>query len=138
MITSQDTWLVGSGASTHMTGYKEVLSDFRKKSCSAQVELGDEVRYEVNGVDSISLQLDYGFTLHLEEVLYVPGLKMNLISVSVHENKGYSIVFTEKKTLLWQRGIPLKQEGTIGVQEGELYKVPRMLARALAHNRQPK
>ena len=54
MITSQDTWLVDSGASTHMTGYREVLSDFKKKSCSAEVELGDEVRYEVNGVGSIS------------------------------------------------------------------------------------
>ena len=50
------------------------------------------------------------------------------------ENKGYSVVFTEKKALLWQRGIPLKQAETIGVQEGGLYKVPRQLARALAHN----
>ena len=133
MITSQDTWLVDSGASTHMTGYKEVLLDFRKKSCSTQVELGDDVRYEVNGVGSISLQLEFGSTLHLEEVLYVPGLKKNLISVSVLENKGYSVV-SEKKALLWQRGIPLKQTETIGVQEGGLYKVPRQLARAFAHN----
>ena len=133
MITSQDTWLVDSGASTHMTGYREVLSNFRKKSCSTQVELGDEVRYEVNGFGSISFQLDSDSTLHLE-VLYVPGLKKNLISVSVLLNKGYSVVFTEKKTLLWQRGIPLKQTKTIGVQEGGLYKVPRQLARALAHN----
>ena len=109
MITSQDTSLVDSGASTHMTGYKEVLSDFRKKSCSTQVELGDEVRYDVNGVGSISLQLDSGSILHLEEVLYVPGLKKNLISVLVLENKGYSKVFTKKKALLRQRGVPLKQ-----------------------------
>ena len=108
VITSQDTWLVDSGASTHMTGYREVLLDFRKKSCSAQVELGDEVRYEVNGVGSISLHLESRATLHLEEVLYVPGLKKNLISVLVLENKGYSVVFFEKKALLWQRGIPLK------------------------------
>ena len=123
--TRQDTWLVDSGASTHMTGYKEVLSDFRKKSCSAQVELGDEVRYEVNGVGSISLQLDSGSILHLKEVLHVLGLKKNLISVSVLENKGYLVVFTEKKTLLWQRGVHLKQAETVRVQEGGLYKVPR-------------
>ena len=134
MITSQDIWLVDSGASTHMIGYREVLSDFKKKFCSAQVELGDEVRYEVNGVGSISLQLESGSTLHLEEVLYVPSLKKNLISLSVLENKGYLVVFSEKKVLLWQRGLPLKQAETIGVQEGGLYKVPKQLARALTHN----
>ena len=88
VITSQNTWLVDSGASIYMTGYKEVLSDFRKESCSAQVELGDEVRYEVNGVGSISLQSDFGSILHLEEALYVLGLKKNLISISVLEIKG--------------------------------------------------
>ena len=97
MITSQDIWLVDSGASTHMTGYKEVLLDFRKKSYSAQVELGDEVSYVVNVVGSISLQLNFGSILHLEEVLYVLGLKKNLISVAVLENKGYAVVFTKRK-----------------------------------------
>ena len=82
------------------------------------MELGDEVRYEVNGVGSISLHLESGVILHLEEVLYVPGLKKNLISVSVLENKGYSVLFSEKKALLWQRGLPLKEAETIGVQEG--------------------
>ena len=134
VITSQDTWLVDSGASTHMTRYRKVLSDFRKKSCSTQMELRDVVRYEVNGVGSISLHLESGAILHLEEVLYVPSLKKNLISVSVLENKGYSVLFFEKKALLWQRGLPLKEAETIGVQEGGLYKVPRQLARALTHN----
>ena len=44
------------------------------------------------------------------------------------------MVFIEKKTLLWQKGTPLKQAETIGIQEGGLYKVPRHLVRALAHN----
>ena len=100
MTTSQDTWLVDSGASIHMTGYKEVLSDFRKKSYSTRVELGNEVKYEVKRVGFISFQLDFDSILHIEEVLYVLGLRQNLLSVVVLENKGYSVVCTEKKALL--------------------------------------
>jgi len=32
VITGPKTWLVDSGASKYMTGYKEILSDFKKKS----------------------------------------------------------------------------------------------------------
>jgi hypothetical protein len=32
IITGLKTWLVGSGASKHMTGYKEILLDFKTKS----------------------------------------------------------------------------------------------------------
>jgi hypothetical protein len=42
IITGPKTWLVNSGASKHMTGYKEILLDFKKKSFVEQVELGDD------------------------------------------------------------------------------------------------
>ena len=83
LVTSQDTWFVDSGVSTHMIGYKDVLSDFRKKPYLAQVERGDEVKYEVKGVGSISFQLDSSSILYMEELIYVPGLKKNLLSVAI-------------------------------------------------------
>jgi hypothetical protein len=42
VFTRPKTWLVDNGASKHMTGYKEILSDFKKKSFVEQVELGDD------------------------------------------------------------------------------------------------
>ena len=41
--------------------------------------------------------------LHLEEVLYVPGLKKNLISVAVLESKGYIVLFMEGKAFMWAK-----------------------------------
>jgi hypothetical protein len=53
--TRPRTWLVESGASKHMTGYKENLSDFKTKSFAEQVELGDDKCYKIEGVGSIPL-----------------------------------------------------------------------------------
>ena len=89
-------WLIDTGASRHMTGYKDVLSNLKKGSYTTQVELGNEASYAIKGTCSISFQLEGGVTLHLDEVLYVLGLKKNLISVVVLESKGYRVVFMEE------------------------------------------
>jgi hypothetical protein len=49
----------------------------------------------------VSFQLESGDELHIEEILYVPGLKKNLISIVVLEDKGYRVIFMDKKALLW-------------------------------------
>ena len=93
IVNNKDSWLVDSGASRDITGNKEILSDFRKKNFSVQVELGNEASYAIKGTGSVKFQLKCGSMLHLEEVLYVPGLKKNLISVVVLESKGYRVLF---------------------------------------------
>jgi hypothetical protein len=72
-----------------MIGYKEILSYFKTKSFVEQVELGDEKCYKIKGVGSISFRLEFGVRLHVDEVLYVPGLRKNLLSVATLEDKGY-------------------------------------------------
>jgi hypothetical protein len=47
VITGSKTWLVYSGASKHMTEYKEILSNFKKKSFAEQVGLGDDKFYKI-------------------------------------------------------------------------------------------
>jgi hypothetical protein len=89
VFTEPKPWLVDSGVSKHMTRYKEILSDFKTKSFAEQVELGDDKCYKIEGVDSISFRLESGARLHIDEVLYVSGLKKNLLSVATLEDKGY-------------------------------------------------
>jgi len=99
--TGPKNWLVESGASKHMTGYKEILRDFETKPFAEQVELGDEKCYKIEGVGSISFKLEYGARLHVDEVLYAPVLKKNLLLVATLEDKGYWVIFKDKKALLW-------------------------------------
>ena len=54
---SANSWLVDSGASKRMTGFREALTSYRKKF-TTQVELGDDTTYKIEGVGSTSLQLE--------------------------------------------------------------------------------
>ena len=64
--TSLDTWLIDSGASRHMTGYRKLLSDLEKKESSQNVILGDDARYAVRGTGTTSFQLKSGKTLKMK------------------------------------------------------------------------
>ena len=52
--TSSDTWLIDSGASRHMIGYRKLLSDLEKKESSQNVILGNDARYAVRGIGATS------------------------------------------------------------------------------------
>jgi hypothetical protein len=81
VFTGPKTWLVNNIASKHMTGYKDILSYFETKYFVEHVALGDDKCYKIEGVGSISFRLESGASFHVDEVLYVPGLKNNLLSV---------------------------------------------------------
>jgi hypothetical protein len=89
------------------------------------VELGDNASYAIEGLGSTSFQLKFGggYTMHIEEILYVPGLKKNLTSIAVLEDKGYRLIFMDKKALLWPKNEELSSAIVIGVREGCLYKL---------------
>jgi hypothetical protein len=70
--TSSDIWLIDSGASRHMTGYREHLTDLVEKDSRLHVVLGDDARYTVKGAGATSFQLDSSTPLHLSDVLFVP------------------------------------------------------------------
>lgn len=86
-----------------MTGYRSALTNLKEKKFSVQVELGDDATYEIKGVGSASFQLNCGGLLHIEEILFAPRLKKNLISFTVLEDKEFRVTFTNGKALLCPR-----------------------------------
>ena len=48
--------------------------------------LGVNATYPGKGVGNVTPQLNEGNTIHLQEVLYVPDLKKNLVSISARED----------------------------------------------------
>ena len=115
LINNANSWLVDSGASKHITSFREALTSYRKKKFTNQVELGDDTTYKIKGVGSASLQLDSGTGLHIEHILYVSGLKKNLLSVVGLEDKGYKVIFMDRKFLLWEKNEKLSSIELIGV-----------------------
>ena len=72
-----------------MTGHKRFFRDLQESGSGIHVELGDDARYQVQGVGTVSFERKSGKPLSFVDVLYVPGLTKNLISVSNLEDKGY-------------------------------------------------
>lgn len=63
-------------------------------------EMGVDGRYSVTNIDTITFQREYGCPLRLKDVMYVRGLKKNLVSVSMLEDHGYDVIFSKGKAPL--------------------------------------
>ena len=133
IINSKETWLVDSGASRHMTGYRCALTDLTEHKTSVEVEMGDETSYSIQGIGSTLFSLDSGTELRTTEILYVPGIKKNLLSVSALEDKGFRVTFMDGKALLWHKDSSLESAIEIGVRVGGLYKLLGHPIQALVH-----
>ena len=92
-----DTWLIDSGASKHMTGFKESLSRHEQKESPHKVMLEYDSQYPIKGLGEPSYKLDSGNPMKMKDVLYVPGLKKNLLSISALDKKGFRVSFVDRK-----------------------------------------
>jgi hypothetical protein len=60
------------------------------------IRVTNGVEAEVEAVGEHPLELNNGFILHLHNVLYVPSLSRNLISISRLDDDGYDCQFGNK------------------------------------------
>jgi hypothetical protein len=80
--TTPSIWYIDSGASSHMTGVREHFSDLRDIEVRIEISLGDDRVVRVAGIGTVTFQRDSLPPISFTNVLYVPGTKKNLISVS--------------------------------------------------------
>ena len=98
-----------------MTVFKSSLTKFTEKSSSLHVELGDDSRHAVKGVGEASYQLDSGNSISIKDVLFVQGLKKNLLSIYALEDKGFKVAFVDGQVLLWPKSSSIDSTIVIGV-----------------------
>ena len=116
-----DVWLIDSGASRHLTGFKEALSDMVEKDVNLKIIFGDNATYPVKGTGTVTLHLSQGQFLRLQDVQYVPDLKKNLVSISAMEDKGFNVAFVDGKVRIWKKSF--REAITIGFRVDTLYQV---------------
>ena len=95
--------------------------------------MGDEYQYPIKGISESSYKLDSRTSMKMKEVLYVPGLKKNLLSISALDKKGYIVSFIDGKVLMWSKGKTLEDVVVIGEEEGGLYKLKKHPETSLVH-----
>jgi hypothetical protein len=97
-----------------MMGKKDTLSCISEKKFSQKVTLGDDYQYPIKGIGESNYKLDSENSITMKDVLYVPGLKKNLLSISALDKKGYRVAFIDGEVLMWAKGETINEAIVIG------------------------
>jgi cupin superfamily acireductone dioxygenase involved in methionine salvage len=91
--TVRSYWFMDNGTSCHMTEAWDIFRSLTEKYLYFHVDHGDDPMYVVKGEGIITFHLESVFSLDVEDVLCVPFLNNNFLSVSPMEDKGFVITF---------------------------------------------
>ena len=69
----------------------------------------------------------------MKDVLYVLGLKKNILFISALDAKGIRVAFVDGKILMWPKGNIIDDATVFGDQEGDLYKLKGQPEQELVH-----
>jgi hypothetical protein len=123
VIAGEDTWLIDSGASKHMTGQKNILSSLIEKDFPQNISLREDYQCPIKGMGESTYKLDSGTPMRMKDILYVPSLKKNLPFISAPDKKGLRVAFIDGEVLMWSKGKTMEDAVVFGTKEGGLYKL---------------
>ncbi|KAK9100212.1 hypothetical protein Scep_023642 [Stephania cephalantha] len=87
-------WYLDSACSNHMCGNKEFFDEL-DESMLTEVKFADDRKLPVKGKGRILIQLENGDHQYISDVLYVPTLTCNLLSLGQLLEKGYKVDFKD-------------------------------------------
>ena len=117
-----------------MKRFKESFMKLLENESPHKVKLGDDYQYPIKGGGESSYKLDPGKSMKMKDVLFVLGLKKNLLSISALYAKGMRIAFVDSQFLMWPKGMTIDDVVVIGEQEGGLYKLKGQPEQYLVHD----
>ena len=94
-VSTSSIWYIDSGALSHMTGAREMFSELSQAGIDVEVVLGDDTIVKAVGCGTIIFQRESMSLMTLRDILFVPGLKKNLISVSMIKDRGLRVTFLD-------------------------------------------
>lgn len=128
-MNKKNEWYIDSGASCHMTPYKELLGNYRNIH-DREIITANNARMPVKYAGDGKLNIGHG-DIEITDVLHVPNLGTNLLSVQKIVSKGNSVVFDEKGCTIYN-----KNGSVIAncVQENGVYKLTANMAACFTSN----
>jgi hypothetical protein len=118
-----ESWFVDSGASRHMTGLRSVFLDLTEIDSDCRVNCGADPQLAVKWVGRVRFQLELGGLLEVAEVLYIPELTFNFLSVSALDESGFGVVFYGGHVFLYLVGATPDTTVMLGVKYEGLYRL---------------
>ncbi|GAU31479.1 hypothetical protein TSUD_386430 [Trifolium subterraneum] len=90
-----EEWYLDSGCSTHMTGRRDWFSSF-DQSHRNKVKFANDSTLNAEGVGVVCIRSKNGDQAFINDVLYIPSIKCNLLSVGQLIEKDYKIVIEDR------------------------------------------
>jgi hypothetical protein len=98
---STSTWRIDSGATIHIVNSLQGLSIRRELAKGERsIRVANGVEAEVKVIGDLAIELDDGFVLNLNNVLFVSSLRRNLISVSCLDDESIHYHFGDGKCIM--------------------------------------
>ena len=84
-------WYFDSGATRHVTLYRDRFIDYKLLSKGQTISVGDDIECQIKGIDTIPILLNNGGFLKITNVLYKPRMEKNLLSAQEFRKVGFGI-----------------------------------------------
>jgi hypothetical protein len=127
----ENAWFIDSGASTHMSCHKEWYDEYYENIDGTHIYLGDNRSHKVQGYGVISVNLPNGQLRQIHDVMYVPGIKKNLIYVSTITDNNLKVEFGKLRCVVKDVQDHYRIVST-GTRVGGLYKLDVTMNRHVA------
>ncbi|KAK9088025.1 hypothetical protein Syun_030419 [Stephania yunnanensis] len=95
---ASDKWLVDSGCTNHMTFDRDLFKEL-DTSITSKVRIGNGDFIAVKGKGTIAIESVSGTKL-IKDVLFVPNINQNLLSVGQLLERGFKVIFESNRCLI--------------------------------------
>jgi hypothetical protein len=120
-----EVWFVDNGLSHHMTKMRPIFLTFLEIDTNFYVGSGTNTKQTIRGFGYVRFHLESGGFMGIEHMLYVPYLKVSLLSVATFEDEGYAIIFQNGQVLVYSREDTQDTTIVLGVHKERLYRLLR-------------
>ena len=101
----EEAWFLDSGASSHVTGNSHLLRDITDSRIPHIKTAGGQLM-PVAGQGTVITSNSSREIKEIHRVLYLPGVKTNLLSVGKLIDIGYKVLFESTKCIIYDRKFP--------------------------------
>ena len=106
MVTNYKNWVVDSGVTRHICANKDAFTSYTSVGDYEKVVyLGDSHTAQVLGKGKVMLKLTSGKTRALNNVMHVPNIRANLVSVTLLGKVGVKVSFESDKIIMTKDNI---------------------------------
>jgi len=114
-------WYIDNGASSHMTGVWEYFSNLQEEDMDLVIEMGNNTKCWETCHGTMKFQRESRKPLMVRDMLYVLGMKNNLILVSSLKDTSYVVSFQDGWVDI--RPKDSRTMKVIGVRQEKLYSL---------------